>query len=266
MTTVSIREHLLDSGDRRIRIRDYLPTRQTGAPLVWVHGGAWVWGGLDQRESHAVAQTLAASGRRVRTVDFAFVGPMRLRPSEVRFPVPRDEVIAVTRDLRAETGTSVFLGGASAGASLALSAARELRGSSTLLGMPLAYGTFHARLPKPSPDLHRRLRGRHAFGQFTPDVVRRMNLNYAGSVDLMAAAHVGGSDLRGLPPVLLVDADRDALRASSETLLGELRLAEVTAEQVVVPETRHGFLDRPGTLGFERGLAVMRSWLASLES
>lgn len=185
---------------------------------------------------------------------------MRLAPSPNRYPVPRDDVVDATRDLIAVTGGAVHLGGASAGASLALSAAREMA-DAPLLGLALVYGTFHPELPPRDAALRARVRGRHAFGQFTPWVVRRMNLNYAGSVEKLPLAHPGGSDLGDLPPVLLLDADRDTLRASSAQLAHELAGRDV--EHHVIADTRHGFLDRPDEGAFADGIQRLTTWLSA---
>ncbi|HLT66261.1 MAG TPA: alpha/beta hydrolase fold domain-containing protein [Microbacterium sp.] len=46
-------------------------------------------------------------------------------------------------------------------------------------------------------------------------------------------------------PDLVLDADRDSLRVSGEAFARELAAAGVVMRYVVVPDTSHGFLDRP---------------------
>lgn len=41
-----------------------------GPTLLWLHGGGFFRGGLDQPEAHDVARSLAARGVRVATVDY----------------------------------------------------------------------------------------------------------------------------------------------------------------------------------------------------
>jgi acetyl esterase len=56
-----------------IPVRRYTPP--AGVPgaatsILWVHGGAFMWGGLDQPESDAVARGLAAAGFPVVTLAY----------------------------------------------------------------------------------------------------------------------------------------------------------------------------------------------------
>ncbi|NKY57908.1 alpha/beta hydrolase [Nocardia flavorosea] len=272
MNDPQVRDRTLDGLRGAVPIREYLPAAPDPAadPLLWIHGGAFVSGGLDQHESHAVALRVAAAGRRVRTVDYALVprfrlwGPPVLRPSENRYPAPLDDVLTAATDLMTG-GRRIVIGGASAGGCLAASGALRLRDRSAEVpvGIILAYATLHAELP-PLPDSVRaRVRGRRRIGTYTPHMIRRMNLNYAGSPELLADPEVfpGGGKLTALPPVLLLDAAYDTLSASSTTFAGELTEAGVPAEHRVVPGTRHGFLDRPDSPGFRAGIDSILDWL-----
>ncbi|WP_280457551.1 alpha/beta hydrolase [Nocardia carnea] len=272
MHDLQVRDLTLDGLRGAVPVRDYLPAGSdpAAAPLLWIHGGAFVSGGLDQDESHAVALRVAGSGRRVRTVDYALVprfrvwGPPVLRPSDNRYPAPLDDVLTAATDLMAD-GKRIVIGGASAGACLAASAALRLRDRSAEVpvGMILAYATLHAELP-PLPDSVRaRVRGRRRIATYTPQMIRRMNLNYVGSPQLLADPDVfpGGGELAGLPPVLLLDAAYDTLSASSTAFAGELTEAGVAAEHRVIPGTRHGFLDRPDSPGFRAGTKSILDWL-----
>jgi acetyl esterase len=274
--TVVVSNFSVDGPHGAVPARRYTSTEPIGprsAALVWVHGGAFSSGGLDQMESHAVSATVAAAGRTVVAVGYRRVPPWSWwrRPRKgvlegIRFPVPIDDVLAVVEHLRKEDPRRpVALGGASAGACLA--AGMAVRQNSWGGAMPatliLAYGTFHAALPTISPELKARIRGRHALMQFNPGVVERMNRNYAGSAAAMndPFAFPGGHDVRGLPPTFLIDADRDSLRASGEKFAKELAAAGVSAEHAVVPDSTHGFLDRPGTVAFSQGISLINDRL-----
>lgn len=275
MGDTQIRDRHLSGLRGRIPIREYFPATPDPAapPLLWIHGGAFVSGGLDQLESHAVALRVAASGRRVRTVDYALIprfrvwGPPKYRPSGNRYPAPLDDVLTAVTDLMTDEPRTV-LGGASAGACLAASAALRLRDSSGPgpAGLILAYATLHAELPRLPEPVRARLRGRRRIGTFTREVIRRMNLNYVGSEELLRDPEVfpGGGKLTGLPPVLLLDAAYDSLSASSTTFAGELTEAGIENEHVIVPGTRHGFLNRPRSAGFRDGTEALVRWLDRL--
>ncbi|NKY32353.1 alpha/beta hydrolase [Nocardia speluncae] len=273
MNDPQVRDRTLDGLRGAVPIREYLPADPDTAadPLLWIHGGAFVSGGLDQHESHAVASRVAASGRRVRTVDYALVprfriwGPPVLRPSSNRYPAPLDDVLTAATDLMAGGGRRIVIGGASAGACLAASGALRLRDRSAEVpaGIILAYATLHAELPSLPDSVRARVRGRRRIGTYTPRMIRRMNLNYVGSPQLLADPEVfpGGGKLAALPPVLLLDAAYDTLSASSTAFAGELTEAGVPAEHHVVSGTRHGFLDRPDSPGFRAGIDAILDWL-----
>jgi xylan 1,4-beta-xylosidase len=259
-----------------IPIRRYRPqTPVAGAdPLVWLHGGAFSYGGLDQPESHAPALALAATGRPVVAVDYRRVPRRRaIRKTKprvlegIRFPIPLEDVLDTVDQICSEAAHGrIVLGGASAGACLAAAATlrliREKRpGPAALV---LAYGTFHADLPPIKDELRARIRGRHAIFQFRPQTVERMNHNYAGRPEAMAdaTAFPGGHDLSGFPPSLLVDADRDSLRASGGAFAAELDSFNVPVDYEIVAEAPHGFLNRPESGYFATGMATIGGWLA----
>ena len=269
---VDIEDDVIHGRHGPIRVRTYTPrSTQVRENLLWLHGGGFAHGGLDQRESHAVSAAIAAEGVRVRAVDYRLVPPWNpFRDAKnaklpgVRYPIPQDDVIAAYSSFQDEYGELV-LGGASAGACHAAAAALRLRdegaaGPSRLL---LVYGTFHASLPAISESLKSRIRGVRGAFQFSPKAVARMNYNYAGSPAVLDNPHVfpGGHDLTGLPPAFVMDADRDSLRASGSAFAAELSRAGVLDRYSVVAETSHGFMDRPGSVGFAEGARQMRSWL-----
>lgn len=257
-----------------IPVRSYRPgieSQRVGRTMVWVHGGAFSHGDLDQPESHAVAVALAGRGAEVIAVDYHrvpawnwFRDPPGGRLPGTRYPIPVDDIVDVYHAVARDRGR-VSLGGASAGACLSAAAALAMiRGRETApADLVLAYGTFHAELPPISAELRSRIRGRHRFRQFAPSTVRRMNWNYAGSRESMAepTAFPGGHDLAGMPPVLAIDADHDSLRASGEAFASELLVAGVPTDYRVIAGSVHGFLNRPGTAEFDAGIDVIAKHL-----
>jgi xylan 1,4-beta-xylosidase len=275
--TVSFDARTVQGRHGPISIRTYTSDRTSHdrrTPLVWVHGGGFAYGGLDQPESHAPAMSVAAEGRTVITVDYhlvtrwnSFFDVKDASLTGVRFPIPLEDVVDVVHDVASDAAhRNVLLGGASAGACLAAAAAGDLArsGDTPVVGLVLAYGTFHAELPAIPPGLRARIRGRHSWTQFRSSTVRRMNHNYAGSTAAMrdARAFPGGHDVTNLPETLMIDADRDSLRASGGAFAEELRSAGVPLRYEVIPDTRHGFLNRPDTPGYVAGTRVLVDWLA----
>lgn len=239
--------------------------------LVWLHGGAFSHGNLDAPESYAVAAALAHQGLTVITVDYRRVPQwswMRDSPPGelpgVRFPVPVEDIMDVYAAIAARI-PEAMLGGASAAACLAAGATlRFVHGGGPIPPqLALAYGTFHARLPDVSPDIRSRIRGRHALMQFRPTTVRRMNHNYAGSTAAMRSPYAfpGGHELKGMPPTIVIDADRDSLRASGEKFATELTEAGADTTYCVVEGSTHGFLNRPDSPAFHQGIRLLAAQL-----
>ena len=235
----------------------------SGAPIVWVHGGAFVKGGLDQRETHEVAAALAGEGFRVVTVGYRLTTRAQVR--RVRYPMPLDDVVAVVRSVQAENPDGVILGGASAGACLSAATVLRIAGEAPLRGVFFAYGTFHAVLPVASAKLLSAVRGIRRYTH-RPTLIGLMNLNYAGSRSAMreAFAFPGGHDLSGFPPSLLVDAESDMMRASGSAFARELGEAGVPVEYHVMDGASHAFLHRPRDPAFPRGLRLIADWAKRL--
>ena len=77
-------------------------------------------------------------------------------------------------------------------------------------------------------------------------------------------AFPGGHDLAGFPPSLVVDADRDAMRASGSRFARELAEAGVETEYRVLPGSSHAFLNRPNDPAFTRGIDLVSEWMRRL--
>ena len=267
-----IDEHDIDGLGGRIRVRDYHPANRTArTAFLWVHGGGFSYGGLDQKESDAPARALARSGTFVRTVDYRLapkIGLFRepdLSALPGRFPAGLDDVVSAVESLAQLEGAPITLGGASAGGNLAAAAALRLRDESAVMprSLVLAYGAFHAVLPTGS-TIESELRGPLARWAFNPAMYRRIALNYVGDPEKLvpSLAFPGGFDLAGLPPTLSVNASNDRLRASGEAFTRELRSTGVEVHETVVEGT-HGFLNSPRSRKFADGMRELTRWLAS---
>ncbi|MCI1675333.1 MAG: alpha/beta hydrolase [Ancrocorticia sp.] len=241
------------------------------ATLVWAHGGAFAFGGLDQLESHAVGAAIAQANIRVIAVDYHLVpamkwyGPQQKFPlSGTRFPIPVDDVVDAFRAVLGEA-RPVLLGGASAGACLCASALRVLKkdGAQLPAAAIFAYGVFHPYLVKPDPELRQRLRSLRGVFAFKQDQVDRFSRNYAGSEAAMhdPMAFPGLAEPEQMPPTLFLDADVDSLRASSTQYALSLSQGGTDVTHTVVSNSVHGFLDRPGHPEFTAGIAAMAAWI-----
>jgi xylan 1,4-beta-xylosidase len=263
--TIEVADDRIDGPHGPVPVRRYRPLNQSasvGAPtLVWVHGGGFFRGDLDLPESDAVARALAERGLPVVTVDYR-LGPLPGLPwlgrggarGRRRAPHARDEIVAVLRHLQDEAPSAgLLLGGASAGACLAASAVAT---APPLDGLVLTYGFFHARLPR-DPAVRRLVRG-HRRLTHAPLLLDLSNRAYAGGCP--TAVYPASDDLGGFPRTLLIDAERDVMRASGERFADELADAGAEVERHVLPDSRHAFLNRPGTRDFEDAIGHIVDW------
>ncbi|WP_328841240.1 alpha/beta hydrolase [Streptomyces europaeiscabiei] len=232
-----------------VPIRTYAPPRPGSTAVLWAHGGGFLGGDLDMPEAHVVAAELAArAGAVVVSVDY------RLALGGVRHPVPLDDVCAAWRWLRTELAPDadvVALGGASAGAALALATAlrdREeaLRPADLLL---LAYPFAHFPVPALDSTTAAEMAALPPAMRFTTADVEFMVENYVGRLtDLPRDALPGAAPLHGLPPVHLLVSEYDDLRPSAELLARQLTACEVEVSTYLAAGMPHGHLNRTPAL------------------
>jgi acetyl esterase/lipase len=271
---VTVTEEVLAGRDAPVRLRIYRTRAGAPAPLLlWMHGGAFIGGGLDMPEADVVCRALAAVGVACVSVDYRLApgfGDRRAQKSgdAVRHPLPVDDCATAWQwavDNAAGLGVDpdrMFVGGASAGGTLAANLALRLASRDSGImpaGALLAYPLLHADLPAYGQDLRRSLRGWRRLGTFTGASVRWMARNYVGSRDpsRIVAAFPGGSDLTRFPPTLIVNSERDSLRASGERFAQELAAHGRPVECSVEAGTSHGHLNRPGRAPFHATISTM---------
>lgn len=264
---LDIRYDVIDGESGPIRVRRYDKCGGArAATLVWAHGGGFVHGDLEMSESHAVAAAVAQTGLSVVAVGYSLVSPWpKKQPFPigplpgVRYPVPVNEMLDVYRQVVVSSVGPVSLGGASAGACLAATAAMRLarRGETPPTDLVLAYGSFHAALPPIPPEIRASLRGASGWFAIRPDAIGRINRNYAGSDPAMREAFPGDQDLTGMPPTLMIDAERDSLRASGSLFASQLRRAGVDVDYQVVRGAIHGFLNLRRSPRFVQGIELI---------
>ncbi|WP_250900689.1 alpha/beta hydrolase [Curtobacterium aurantiacum] len=78
---------------------------------------------------------------------------------------------------------------------------------------------------------------------------------------LAASAVATAPPLIGLVLAYVVDAERDVMRTSGERFATELEDAGVEVERQVLPDSRHAFLNRPGTRDFDDAIERITGWV-----
>ena len=267
----------IDGPTGQIPICRYQPAVSPGEKaalptLVWLHGGGFFAGGLHQPESHAVSLALASRGMPVVSVDYRLVPPPGLgwarsstRRRPVRFPVPMHDVLAAIREVDGESPNGIIVGGASAVACLAAAAILSaIDHTVSPRGAVFAYGFFHSMHPA-VPEIQRLVRGRRRITH-SRRALNLMNRNYVGSAAALGdrLAFPGGHDLRGFPTTLIINAERDAMRASGDLFASELAAAGVKVDHHVIPGARHAFLNTPRHAAFEVGMDLIAGWASDV--
>ncbi len=238
-----------------VPVRIYRPTQgKSGRALVWVHGGGFASGDLDMLEAHMVSAELAArSGAVVFSVGY------RVAANGVQYPVPLDDVQAAWHWVAtgypvaagSENFTSVALGGASAGAALALATAQRLRdsGEATPAALLLAYPFLHYPNPALDPDVSAELAVLPSTLRFPPSNIEWMVRNYVGRLsNVPADAMPGNGSMGGLPDVRLVVSEYDDLRSSAELFERQLAEVGVPVKRHLAEGMPHGHLNRGPSL------------------
>lgn len=267
------------SGRDVVRLRVYPGGDNVPRPasaLLWMHGGGFAGGSLDMPEGDAVCRSLAERGTTCVSVDYRLAPPIKrwrsAGPGDVHFPVPVGDCERGWQWLAGNAGRlgadlqRLYIGGASAGGALAATLALRLRDREVVpAGVVLAYPFLHQEFPPFSDGLRASIRGWRRIGTFPRSALRRMARNYVGPDHLnrLPEAFPGGSDLSGFPPALIINSDRDTLRASGERFAEELREHRRPVDASYEPGTSHGHLNRPQQPAFLHSITLIASWLAT---
>ncbi|SFN13627.1 acetyl esterase [Pseudonocardia ammonioxydans] len=205
--------------------------------LVYVHGGGFVAGDLDSHDGLCGALA-AEAGVRVLSIGY------RLAP-EHPFPAAVDDCLAAFAHVAArpeEFGAApgrVAIGGDSAGASLALTVARETSGGPGATPPVFCLAFF------PVTRLDGRTRSRELFGDgyfLTTAAIETMARWYVpDEMREDPRLRIAEGDLSGMPATYVATAGFDPLRDEGEDLVARLRAAGVPAVLRRHPDLTHGF-------------------------
>ena len=246
-----VEDRVLSIGEQRLPIRIYKPV-DTDAPrptLVYCHGGGWVIGSLDT-EDYSLRLLARESGCNIVSVDY------RLAP-EHKCPAAVLDCVAVIDYLRRHgqgfgiDEKKLALGGASAGANIALAAAIVLRdrGNSPIRLCLLFYGAFS---PYQTSATHRRFGNGDYF--LSSEAMRYFWDCYLedAAQAKSALANPFCAKLEGLPPMHLLAAELDPLLDDTLALASELEAAGVPVTCSLYAGVVHGFTVMARDLGVGR--------------
>lgn len=237
-------------GSETVPVRTYEPAGGLApwATLVWAHGGSFVRGTLDWPEADWVSRSFAEAGLRVVSVDYV------LASETVKAPAPSNDLAAVVAWAGAEFDGPLVVGGASAGAHLAVLATLDQRDGHpdrAADALILEYPTLH-RVQRADPQLADAVAALPEARRFRADRIAEMYDFYLGTDrggELAGRPVVAGelpaARLALLPPTIVVNADADELRASGEEFVEQLGAAGVAVSSRIEEGTVHGYLNRP---------------------
>ena len=226
-----------DSDPVPVRVYRAAGTADEAGVIVWIHGGGYCVGTLDEDEAHC-ARLAADLHAVVVSVDY------RLAP-EHPFPDGFDDCFVVLREVAARQGSDYPTGplavaGASAGAGLAAAAALRARdaGGPRLHGQILLYPFLDSTLRAAS------ITTLADAPIFNADHARACWEHYLGDRRATPPAYGSPSaarDLTGLPPAYILVAGADCLRDEAIDYALRLQADDVPVELHVIPDVPHGF-------------------------
>lgn len=205
--------------------------------LIYLHGGGWTIGSINSCSRFCAA--MADRGIAVLAVDY------RLAP-EHRFPAGLDDCIAAVKTAADSLGSwkcrGISVGGDSSGGNLAIATALSLPENS-FDGLVTFYPVTRA-YPDGSPSWERFGLG---YG-LDSGLMKAFNDAYTAVIHnpLVSPAEAADSQLRKLPPVMLISAERDILADQGSEFITRLNRLGLKTEHHIIPGSVHLFITVPG--------------------
>ncbi len=248
---VRVQERTISAGGRSIAVRVYRPAGASGIlpVVVFFHGGGFVVCTLETHDPYCRALATEA-GVMVVSVDY------RLAP-EHKFPAGVEDCLAATEwvlehveELGGDAGR-VFVGGDSAGATLATVVALLLRDrgeAGKLAGQILLYPVAGYYDP-PTVSYVEMAEG---YGLTRKGMTWFWNhyLNDPGEAKDFRAVPLMASSLAGLPRAFVVTAEYDVLRDEGQAYARRMEEAGVNVMQEIALGMNHGFAASPNEFPF----------------
>jgi acetyl esterase/lipase len=250
------------------RLRLYVPENQSGAGLLWIHGGGMIIG-APRQDDRFCAETAAQLGITIASADY------RMAP-EHPYPLPQQDCRAVWLWLQAnaaELGVDparVAVGGSSSGGGLAASLVNTLHDAGGVqpagqwLLYPMLDDRTAARVELDAVDHYVWNNVANRVGWSA--LLRGTAVPGADGVP-SAAAPARREDLAGLPPAWIGVGSVDLFHDESVDYARRLAEAEVPVTLDVVPGAPHGFESLAPHAGVVRDIVGRaRQWLAATTS
>lgn len=259
-----------DGSARGIKMRLYKPkiNKKEKLPLlVYFHGGGWTIGGIESCAQFCDA--LASTGTMiVLAVDYR-LAPENPFPagfndceSSLEYALIHAEELGSASDL-------VSVGGDSAGGNLALAATMALSQREELSGklrsMVLIYPVVKAYNDK-SASWKKFSRGYGLDGRLMEAFNEAYLFGYSDNTTSknpnISPAHASDADLKNLPPILIISAERDILYDQGKEFALRLSKLGKEAEHINFPGAVHTFATVKGQpTAFKKAVAITSAFL-----
>ncbi|MFE0019598.1 alpha/beta hydrolase [Amycolatopsis sp. NPDC059021] len=236
----SVTEHQVPGPGGDVRVRLYLPESDVPVPVfVWIHGGGWTIGSIDEND---VASRAVCNAAKVAVVAVDY----RLAP-ENPYPAAPQDCYAVVEWLHAGgagsavDGARIAVGGESAGGNLStvVSLMSRDRGGPPIAAQVLICPVYG----HPDDGFASYVDCAEGFGM-TAAAMRFFFAQYVtdpAQLDDPYLLPLRSPDLGGLPPALVLTAEYDVLRDEGEEFARRLADAGVPVELTRYTGQIHGF-------------------------
>jgi len=229
---VSIKEERIDGINVYTVTPISLANKNTKHLFVYLHGGAYIFGGGMSALSEAI---LIASRAKIPVISIDY-----RMPPDHPYPTAIEDVVRVYQSLiKTHAPKSIVLGGSSSGAGLALATVHKLKALHLALPGALFIGTPWSDLTKNGDSL------------YTNEGIDRKIVTYDGFITAAAKLYSNGTDLKnpglspvygdfsGFPPTMLVTGTRDLFLSLTVRVHRKMREAGVVADLNVYEGLSH---------------------------
>ncbi len=243
MTGVTTSERTIDQDDRKVKLYIMKPAQMRGNPgvLFFVHGGVWIVGNF-QNHQRLLRDLVVGSGQVGVFVEYT---PL----PQAKFPTQLEECYAAlkwvgehARELGAD-GSRIAIAGNSVGGNMsaALTLMTKDRSGPKISYQVLLIPATDASVDTPSYHAYgtgrflTRAFMKYGWDLYAPDAKTRDN-------PYVSPLRASTSELKGLPPALVITAENDPLRDEGEAYARKLKEAGVSVDAVRYNGTIHDFV------------------------
>lgn len=242
--------------DNMVLFRDRRYENDTIPLLLYFHGGGWTIGSINS--CSRFCSEMALNGAAVLAVDY------RLAP-EHPFPAGLHDCISAAEiaadSLERWRCNGIIVGGDSSGGNLAIATALSF--PANMFDGVVAFYPVTKAYPDNSPSWQKY---GHGFG-LDSELMEAFNAAYTSDIynPLVSPAGTPDSDLRKMPPLLIIAAECDILKDQGYEFANHLRRLGNKVCYYMIPNSVHLFITVPGqTASFNRAVSETSRFISGI--